>query len=302
MKDLAQYNPQVQVAKEAAQRLLFDPHTGFPQNLFRADMLPRALPLSQADLPGHLEALNAAQIPLDISLGYPVLPGLGLPIWSHLPWEPLEQYQWFQEFLELPQPRVLTNLQRRQLQDQHQPQVGAIQEAFHLYMWGPRARAYDIFLVQERAHKRALRRRDTEESQYTLSEELLDKALNYIRGDEFEALLTPKVALELLRTGISLGRINSGLPANAPLEQSRGSNGAELSPAFGGPDQGSETASGMDLDLLLGDPNTAEMAQELVIRIRHQQRQLKGVQDAYRNEGRLDRTPQTLEGTADYEE
>lgn len=190
-----------------------------------------------------------------------------------------------------------------------QPYVGIpldeLRNCYYLYNWAARAKAYDLF-NEAIAYKVKLRRAiSLEDHHYIEAEKLVRKCLAYFDSEEFELLLTPKVAVDLFKVATQLQRLSAGLN---PTGVTRGRlGGASTTPMRGIPGEGASgspyhvgplsASSDMDailrqvggggavtqqqiqkqralseeaehkLQELLEDPESAEMAQELIIRM-----------------------------------
>lgn len=91
-----------------------------------------------------------------------------------------------------------------------------LQEAFYVYFWGIRTQAYDVYMEVQLLKQRKAQAQAIDNQQLGISDKLLQKALNYIDTEEFDMLLTPKTALELLQFAMRSQRISVGLPGTAP--------------------------------------------------------------------------------------
>lgn len=219
------------------------------------------------------EDLEACLVSLSYLEGFPALPD-GRPLWSHLEFEPLEVFQAFQEYLDQGRQGV-----RQLFQLANTPAVGfspnELQNIFILYSWDVRVRGYDSFWLAERRRMRELRAMDVDDAQYLMGTRLMDVAQTYIDGDEFVALLTPKVAIDLLKQAMVMQRIGVGLPGQGPVgEKSDGAAMPPLEVAFRqihmsqGGSEILKSAQGIEvMQMALKDEATAATAQELIIRL-----------------------------------
>ncbi len=232
------------------------------------DPPPSYLPVSQTE--------HAAFTPLSYSEGFPTLAG-GIPFWSKLEWEPHEAYVEFQRYL-------LSGAEgARQLftlvDDSAERSLQALNLLSTLYYWIDRSKSFDLFKIAESRRAQFQRALHLEDDHYLKATRLLDVCMAYLEGEDFSEELTPKVAIDLLKVVTQLQRVSSGLPGAAP----RGSEKGEPIPTSlevvlrtiagqGGlqhehGDNGVINEAGQRLDIALNDPKTAEMAQELIIRI-----------------------------------
>lgn len=155
-----------------------------------------------------------------------------------------------------------------------------LHEAYYLYYWEVRARAYDLFYAASVRKAREMQALGLEEDHYIKATRLMnllnEKVLN---SEEFWSTMSPKVAIDFLKTLTAWQRMSVGLPANGPAAKDAGENNGQSfelilrnlakgatppSLVAGGSTAGSESAA---LDLLLQNPETAAVAQELVIRL-----------------------------------
>lgn len=234
--------------------------------------------------------LAHAYVPLDYNEGFPTLPN-GRAFWTIFDWEPLQAFQTFEAYLN--QPRLhMSGVRQLAIVsedvangynfDKDPSEVKALS---YLYSWGPRAAAYDMF--QTAAFSKQLEQRafDTLDSQYLLANKLMLRLEEYLMDDskdaEFWDLMNPKTAIDLLKTLTATQRVSVGLPANGPLPVSQqtgadSDKGKTLSVLFrsiakqNNESAGGEISAAQDQGVLikaLEDPKTAELAQELVLKL-----------------------------------
>ncbi len=246
----------------------------------------------------HEKLLRTAFLPLSYVEGFPAQPD-GRPFWHKFDFELQDAHEAFQAYL------AQGNAGARQLfllpetleasgMNGTTPNTAELQEFFHLYYWDFRARAFDLFRVAEARKIRENRAFSTENGQYLLASRLQDMIETYMLPDpndpnsesDFLELMTPKAAIDLLKLVTQLQRINVGLPANAPAEALINGNsehtapGASLevilrsvsrqsNPSLAVVDESPKEANErmVMLEKALEDPHTAELAQELIIRI-----------------------------------
>ena len=240
--------------------------------------------------------LRAAFLPLSYVEGFPAQSD-GRPFWHRFDFEPADAHEAFQVYLAqgshgarqlflLPETLKATGM------NGSTPDTAMLQESFYLYYWEMRSKAYDLFRVAEARKIRESRAFETENGQYILAGRLQSMIEAYMLPDpddpdaesDFFEMLTPKAATDLLKLSLQLSRINAGLPANGPAE----SNGADsnsppgaslevilrnvsrqINPASTQIEESpsSAPARAVALEEALQDPQTAELAQELIIRI-----------------------------------
>lgn len=232
--------------------------------------------------------LANAYVPISYNEGFPTLPD-GKPFWSQLDFEPLLAYKAFKVYIE-----QASNGFRRvyDLKDhiQDQDTTTAIElspltskdlmDLSHLYYWGFRAKAYDLYSIVLRRKEREQRALSVENYHYQKAESLLERVFEIMEktdddGDnEFFETMTPKVAVELMKTLMQVQRVSVGLPANGPLnpdQQKQLSDSLEVS--IHNPSSGEEIkirsggGKGNSVDITNLDLSTLEEAQELVIKV-----------------------------------
>ncbi len=241
--------------------------------------------------------LRAAFLPLSYVEGFPAQPD-GRPFWHRFDFEPADAHEAFQVYLAqgshgARQLFLLPETLEAAGMNGSTPDTTMLQEFFHLYYWEMRSKAYDLFRVAEARKIRESRAFETENGQYILAGRLQSMIEAYMLPDpddpdaetDFMEMLTPKAATDLLKLSLQLSRINAGLPANGPAE-SLGPNdnsppGASLevilrnvsrqiNPAAASTVEESLSTAphrAAALEEALQDPQTAELAQELIIRI-----------------------------------
>lgn len=201
--------------------------------------------------------LEDAFVWLNYDEGFPSLE-TGIPFWGRLEYEPNEAFGYFVKFLALPQ-GVHPALDARvedgsDWSDEWKPaggtrsihelasQLGAgyddvafirltekLRDYAHLYYWGWRSRAYDMYRVAQHRQQQERRAIETQDSHYVLSQRLRARLMTYMNDEEMWETMTPKTAIDMLKTITTLERISAGLPASSPLSEHRGGDGAPRS-------------------------------------------------------------------------
>ncbi len=236
--------------------------------------LPDATPRS--------DNLSLAFLPLSYAEGYPTLPD-GRPFWNRFDFEPAQAFQAFEAYM------IQGDRGARQLflleQDKDlKATTIELLDWYDLYYWEPRSKAFDLFKIAESRKVRQIRALHTEDNHYMLSSRLMSILEAYMMPDdegvsEFIEGLTPKAAIDLLKTLTTMQRVSAGLPAAGPST----SHPSDPGSGFGSIDVimrniAGNTAEGVKvvdeegntiehLDNVLQDPNTAALAQELIIRL-----------------------------------
>jgi hypothetical protein len=238
--------------------------------------------------------LSLAFIPLQYDEGFPAFDS-GLPFWNRLDFEPSDAYAAFQEYLRMPLgttgdpeddeyagtsasgTRSLSTLVVS-LEGNDSHVISAIaryQEYYHLYYWGMRAHAYDLFRVAQYRKQQELRAIETQDEHYVQSRRLRHRLMKYMDDEEnFWDLMTPKIGLDMLKTITQLERISAGIPAAGPMsEEDRERAGNPFEVVLRTVAQSNRrkettliTDDGQVLDNALKDPAATEILQELIIR------------------------------------
>ncbi|PHR96680.1 MAG: hypothetical protein COA78_28490 [Blastopirellula sp.] len=185
--------------------------------------------------------LQLAFVFLDYKQGYPTFEN-GDPFWSNLKFEPQDAFQAFQQYLYMTTSKRLATPFVDTSDEASEPVSSAsglrsiadlattmerelvkldslkaqLQIWSQLYYWDWRAQAYDMFRVVEHRSQQELRAIETQDSHYIMARTLSEKAMNFINSEDFTELLTPKVALDMIRMSSNLERVSAGLSASGP--------------------------------------------------------------------------------------
>ena len=226
-----------------------------------------------------------AFVPIVFAEGFPAFPD-GRPIWLRADYEPEDVHRLFEQYLLMGQAGVR---QLFLLQDLGPFMLSELQEFFVLYAWAPRLRAYDIFRIAEFRKIQAGRAIEVEDDHFLKAQRLFDKAMVYMETEDFIGQLTPKTAIDLMKTVVQISRMSVGLPPNAVRQEGGGSTSMEVeaimrvvqNPKYAkdrGSVDGSVDVNGRstvgereDGSLIhgdiLADPRATHLAQELVLRM-----------------------------------
>lgn len=229
--------------------------------------------------------------------GFPALPD-GRPIWFKLDYEPPALFAAFELYVDLIQsgPRhVAQLLESSELQAMLGDDLNLdyLRDAYHMYYWKDRARAHDQFQEAAYRHIRMRRALSTEDSAYIKASKMLQRVERVFESDDFWKQLEydPKVALDYFKELLKIKRISAGLPASAP----QGEDGGQVSTfemimrrvqeeTRANSRNENEDSIGTTIDAdgrvipredtffrgALGDPQTAKMMQEVIIRMTQQ--------------------------------
>jgi hypothetical protein len=161
----------------------------------------------------------------------------GHPFWGILNFEPQAAYDAFQEYLQMHQGRAAVDqtnegedygtpasgVRSVQILAQNQPGDNVLLaeqefgEYYHLYYWGMRAKAYDIFRTAQHRHQQEIRAIETEDNHFITANRLMNRLMEYMDDEEeFWDLMTPKVGLDMLKQVTQLQRVSVGLGAMGP--------------------------------------------------------------------------------------
>ncbi len=271
-----------------ASRALPTNEYGLPKFLYRPDLIPEDLFLRPQD--EQAEILGAASIDINYMEGFPAYDNQAA-LWSQMEFEPDDAFAAFQQYLAQGSKlgvRRLEVLAQNNEYAQHIPQyyrgLTKLTELHTYYSWGPRCKAADLFEQAANAKLRERRVLSVQDSHFLESERMLkmlkDKYFDRIDEETGEYIwieeMTPKVALEFLDKLIKIQRISLGLPAHGLADQ--GADGLQrhasvevtlkqIAKMGADPDANRRSNAGAGLDLLLADPETAMLAQQLIVKV-----------------------------------
>lgn len=276
------------------------------RNLVRTHPPTENSPIQEYRIAGFPSAaIQVAFVPLMYDEGFPTF-DTGKSFWQQLPYEPQDAYLTFERFLLMAQgvapsydeaseeadegiaasgTRSIEALVAQmnisgQMSDQEILIMADKWRTYsHLYYWGLRTRAYDLFRVVQYRHQQELRAIETHDDHYIQARTLRARLMKYM-GDEqeFWELMTPKIGIDMLKTLTQLERISVGLPAAGPMPANANTDnraGQSLEMTFktvaqthagdlGGGSIIDE--EGSLLDVALDDPQTTQILQQLIIR------------------------------------
>ncbi len=183
--------------------------------------------------------------------------------------------------------RHLNDLPMELLQiDSEPPNLPTLRDLAEIYHWNFRALAHDHFYEAVRELQRVQNVRLTEENHLELANTLAEKCSAWI-NENFKSLKEETV-VNLLKMSIALQRISLGLPANGPKEngasRAGGVNGGStlIQTIIQQNNNGGPTV--VSLERALQDPDTADLAQRLALKMQPQAaqsiKQSSGVEDA----------------------
>lgn len=240
------------------------------------------------------EDLKAAFVPLNYDQGFPTMPD-GKPFWEQFEFEPTTYFTALQAYLQMPLVsdgvRNLNDLsvimEENELLDitgfTHREYSGKFQVISQIYLWPLRARAYDLYKAASYKKKMEFRAMQVQDSHYTMSTRLLNRLATYMESEqEFWDVLTPKVCIDMLKALVAMQRLSAGLPASAPAKE--GGEGVAMGGQTfemllrtlaqqGGAQEVAKIGADQRLSArILEDPDTTQIAQELILKMLQQER------------------------------
>lgn len=238
--------------------------------------------------------LQKAFVPLHYDEGFPSFDN-GAAFWDKMPFEPMEAYQAFQRYCQMARGR---SPNYEDDEDYGEPASGTrsisilvsrmypnaddtlilstidrFKEYSHLYYWGQRVRSYDLFRIAQFRQQQELRAIETQDDHYIQARKLRHRLAQYMESEEeFWDLMTPKVAMDMLKQLTTLERISAGVPATGPQTESE-SRGQSFEVALktvaqthSGQKRNTFDEDGNVLDSALDDPAATEILQQLIIK------------------------------------
>jgi len=136
-----------------------------PSHIYRPDLLDPKMfnDIQEGDYQKVLSFLEAAEVKIDYHEGYPSIQGL--PLWCALPWESPDDYNVFENYLNLPGARQLHLLPR-----DYGRRAAAL---FHTNYWAFRVQASDALAVVHHQRMRQQRILKTDDRHFLEAEKLL---------------------------------------------------------------------------------------------------------------------------------
>lgn len=236
-----------------------------PRYIYRADLIDHHLLCQPAEGSDFIqEALDAAIVHLDYYQGFPTFRD-GTPMWGQMGHEPREAFEAFMVYLDLDGARTLTNVMGYSLD--------RLNDWYYLYFWSSRAKACDMFRAAHHARQREQRIFKTENTHYLEAERLftrISNALESIAAEEW-AEMGPSDLITSLEKVAKLQRLSAGLATTGGAETRPGNMSVELTMRQIAQDSGEKRRETVDFDTeaLLTNPETLEMAQELILKFGH---------------------------------
>lgn len=238
---------------------------GFPLFYYRSDLFPHDLStLTQTDL-------DVASIELHYNDGFPTSE-TGTPWWEQLPHEPFTDFLLFKRFLEQAETTGIRQLHLLAAEQQKE-QDYCLQRAREYY-WSLRSKAYDLFVVAADQKRREMRIRRAEGRHYQIAEDLMGSLLAKFDDPEWIGQLSTAEALDYLDKLIKIQRVSLGLSgSNASTLPKDAQPGVSIELLMRNlsknalPAQESADDFKGQLDMLLNDPESGALAQELILKV-----------------------------------
>jgi len=224
---------------------------GLPTFIYRPDIIPPDLDTYTAEQ--RVGILQAASVNLTFEQGYPTLEN-GQIFWSRFPWEPLDAFEMFQKYVEMPtlHTEITTSSGapvNKGVQDASNVQIAVrdlsslaqlyapaevkfsktpattiaqfektIKEWAILYCWHSRVKAYDLYIAAAYRKWREQQTYAVEQSHFKISKRLLELAntelVERLQDPEQKLEMKPKDLLDIVKSMAQLQRISLGLSAN----------------------------------------------------------------------------------------
>lgn len=264
---------------------------GLPVFILRPDLIPEDIESFSAE--EKAQVLSGAAIDILYDEGFPTFTD-GTAFWSQMPFEPVEAYDAFKIYLEMGEKSgarriedlfydIAANEQQSSLALLNGNARKQIRDYYIYYNWAIRCKAYDLFRVAAYHKLRERRILSTTDQHFLQAEKLFGKLLGYFDkvDDDGDVAwlkeLSPKVAIDMLDKLAKLQRTSIGLSAHGHAAGDSGSNVSknadvevvlrQIASGAQDPNARESDTNKTDLSVLLNDPETAMMAQELVIKV-----------------------------------
>ncbi len=241
------------------------------------------------------ETIHNAFMPLQYDEGFPAF-GSGLPFWAKLDYEPADAFLAFEEYLQMSKGKMPIDMEDEADEYNGEAATGSrnisllatsmhngkglemaslYQDYYHLYYWGMRAHSYDLCRLAQHRAQQEIRAVETLDDQYVSARRLRHRVMMYMENNEdFWDLMTPKIAIDVLKTSSQMERISAGLPAAGPPNANQPNNGGRtfemevqtISQTHRRVESQDLTEEGAILDRALESPESTEILQRLIIK------------------------------------
>ncbi len=212
-----------------------------------------------------MEILDSARVELSYAEGFPALPS-GRPFWTQLETEPKVAHEAFEAYIQLGGARQIHNLFQYDMSD--------LQEWFNTYYWNYRVVAFDLYRIAHHKKIQLQRLLDVQNKHYAMAERYLGTVSRYLDGvsDEEMERIGPEKAVNMMEKLVKIQRMSVGLSAtgNERAEELQKVQPVNIIMAQVSGDR-QRVQKVDDVDLLMDNPDAIDAAQELIIKMQHNQ-------------------------------
>lgn len=239
---------------------------GMPKFIYRTDMIPPDI--YSIDQERREQILTASMVPVSYVEGFPALED-GQPLWSQMPFEPSDSYSAFCSYLEDGQKngvRLVENISM-----ELGKQMPLLMEYFHLYYWKIRAKAFDLYITTVHEKRRIQRLMQCDDNHYIVADGLINKCKEYFSKIDWESI-DPAVVARMLPQMMEVQRkaaggtsngVNGGEPTNVSIEVML----RQMTRLEHAHSDGANANATPAIQDLLENPEAAEIAQDLIIKL-----------------------------------
>lgn len=259
--NLSRIETRLDLVREAT-RILPTNEFNLPTYIYRTDLLRVEMLSEQSHLEGMLES---SRIYLEYHHGYPTIKD-ELPFWSKMEWEPESAFEEFLRYLELGGARKLSDL--------NHTAPDLIKQYYHMYYWGYRAAAFDMYLVAHHHRLRHQRIFEVEDTHWKAAKSLFTKLNTALDQYDPEKLkeVEPDKLVKMLKTAVDIQRLAAGLTVGGLTKE--GENGpkapsVEITMRQIAENQGVKPTQEAEIDFsqIYDDPEKLAAAQSVVIKV-----------------------------------
>ncbi len=241
-----------------------------PKYLYRTDMIPPDI-LSRVQSERE-QILTAAVITINYDEGYPAFEN-GHPIWDKMIFESSDEHTLFQHYLK----QTENGVRQIHLIATDIPGINpdALLDHFHMNYWKFRAKAFDLFLIAMHEKKRLIRLMACEDDHYIMADTLLKQCKKYFEDPEVWQDLDPGTVARMIPQLATLQRQALGAAAQGGGGPAGGVNSGAKSvevilrqlTADDVQESTAHVGESKSIATLLNDPEAAEVAQELIVKL-----------------------------------
>lgn len=207
------------------------------------------------------DILSAAEVQLDYSEGYPMLPN-GMALWQQFDWEAPETYNMFVSYLELEGVRMVSDLKSYPLD--------IARANLHMHYWLIRVKAYELYKVAASHKKRMQRLLSVDDNHFAIAEKAMKKLQGYLETATFDdTTLSPDKAVAMFEKLSKIQRVAAGLNANGEKDGTEPGKVAPVQVTMQQIVQRSEGTTKVEedhpIDILNERPDLLDAAQDLIL-------------------------------------